>query len=310
MEKVLLDAGMSPRGWSFRSKMLYCAQEWAYTYPLGYRTETEPLVRGSLVHLGLAHYRARIQAAQNGWDPDAYYTSHDAIEIVAEREDDRRIDQAKPPMWRKFVAQSKLTVDNRRAHDVAEGMPKIIAVEHLLGGWFDRDGMVEAPPDAEHRLSLMGKGIEGWKALAHLGAPYYHSARADWIYQSGGYYWIGDTKTAFKVDRTKIDGYAMSGQMHGLSWFGLQAYGERFGGITVDFAVMSTQQFPQHRMPAAPGAVRDFPLAVVESEERLARLLLEDRPFHRYPKSLNEQVCVRRYGPRCPHYERCRLGLT
>jgi hypothetical protein len=306
--KILLNAGMSIRGWSFKQQVLMCPQEWSYSRALGYRTETEPLVRGSLVHLGFAHYRARVMAAQNGWDPDAYYQPDVAIDILAEREDDRRIDEGQVPMWRKLAPQAELTVQNRRAHDLVEGMPQIIAVEHLLGGWFDEVGMVDPPADADARMRLMAGGPAEWAVLARLGGPYYHSARADWIYKQAGYYWIGDTKTAYKIDRTKIDGYAMSGQVHGLTWFGMHAYGEKFGGISIDFAVMSTQKFPLHRMPYAPGAVRDFPQTVVDAEERIAGLLQSGRPFDRYPKTLNEQSCVRRYGPRCPHYEFCRLG--
>ena len=306
--KILLDAGMSVRGWSFKQSMLMCAQEWAYTYPLQQRTETAPMVRGSLVHLGQAHYRARVMCDQNGWDPDVYYEPDEAIDIVADREDDRRASEGIAPMWGPLAPIAKTTVRNRRAADLAEGIPTIIAVEQLLGGWFNRVGMVDAPPDATHRLALMAGGVPGWTELAKLGAPYYHSARVDWIYKRAGYFWIADTKTAFKVDRTKIDGYAMSGQMHGLTWFGLQAYGSRFGGITIDFSVISTQKFPVHRMPSAPGAVRDFPAAICDAEERIAQYLLEGRDFTRYPKAFNEQACVRRYGPRCAHYERCRLG--
>jgi hypothetical protein len=159
------------------------------------------------VHAGLAHYRARLQATQQGWDAEAYHTPDDAIEIIAEREDDSRIGRGLSPLWRDHIAVAKQTVRTREAHDRAEGCPEILAVEHLLAEWFDATGIVDAPPDADARIALMGQGIEGWRKLAAMGPPYLHSARADWIYRSNGYVYIADTKTAFKVDRTKIDGY-------------------------------------------------------------------------------------------------------
>ena len=43
-----------------------------------------PLVRGSIGHVGLAHLYARLMAAQNGADPDAYYLPTEAMGLVAD----------------------------------------------------------------------------------------------------------------------------------------------------------------------------------------------------------------------------------
>ena len=73
----LLDAGASTHGWSTYGAVLQCPQKYAWTHILppeqgGGRQlkESPPIIRGSLIHTGLAHHYRRLQAEQQGgWWP-------------------------------------------------------------------------------------------------------------------------------------------------------------------------------------------------------------------------------------------------
>lgn len=87
-ERILLDAGTSgPDGWSQRQQVIRCPYRQQLLAARGGDdgAKSDALIRGSLVHVGLAHYDARLQAEQQGWDPEAYYTSSDAVKLTAER---------------------------------------------------------------------------------------------------------------------------------------------------------------------------------------------------------------------------------
>ena len=84
----LLQTGPSPRGWHRLQLMIECPQKWAYRYKmdLDQRTDSAPLIKGSMMHLALAHHYMRIQARQQGTDPDEWMTPWDALEAICEKE--------------------------------------------------------------------------------------------------------------------------------------------------------------------------------------------------------------------------------
>lgn len=91
----LLNAGPSPRGWSRLGTMLQCPQRYAWTYVLppeegGGRPNTisPALIRGSMIHTGLAHHYQRMQTRVNGGDPEEFYKPVDAMHMQAIQEGD------------------------------------------------------------------------------------------------------------------------------------------------------------------------------------------------------------------------------
>jgi len=84
----LLDTGPSPRGWHRLQLMLECPQKWGFHYELGYggKHESPPLIRGSLIHLGLAHHYSRMKARQQGTDEDEWMRPLTAMREKAYRE--------------------------------------------------------------------------------------------------------------------------------------------------------------------------------------------------------------------------------
>jgi hypothetical protein len=82
--RILINTGASPRGVHRLELVKRCPQLFAYRHilklDLGSR---DPLVRGSLLHIGLAHHYAREKAANEGTNPDVFYEPLDAIERAA-----------------------------------------------------------------------------------------------------------------------------------------------------------------------------------------------------------------------------------
>ena len=85
MNKILINTGPSERGWHRIETMLRCPTLYAFTQAGGDDGDKGPLVRGTLGHVGFAHYYARLGAVQHGKDPDAYFEPHEAIEIVGKQ---------------------------------------------------------------------------------------------------------------------------------------------------------------------------------------------------------------------------------
>jgi hypothetical protein len=87
-DRILIDPGPSARGWHRAETFLRCPQlfAWKYRAHAGIGGGKSPLDEdrsalslGSLIHVGLAHYYARLRERQNGRDADTYFTPSDAI---------------------------------------------------------------------------------------------------------------------------------------------------------------------------------------------------------------------------------------
>ena len=87
----IIDSGPSERGWSYYAAFLRCPMlffwRYVYTPKTGQRWSdySHALARGTLVHVGLAHYYAQMWALQNGRDPDRIPPPETAMPIVADR---------------------------------------------------------------------------------------------------------------------------------------------------------------------------------------------------------------------------------
>ncbi len=124
-ERLLIFTGPSPRGWHRLQLFLECPQRYAWNYVAGLKGINEdapPLVKGSLVHLGLAQHYSRVKAAQEGADPERYYPPDEAIDVLAE---------VKGGAW---AEHAKLAKDVVRAYLVRwrNERFRVLAVEELL----------------------------------------------------------------------------------------------------------------------------------------------------------------------------------
>jgi len=119
----LLDTGPSPRGWHRLQLMLECPQKWGFHYEMGLggQSESPPLLRGSLIHLGLAHHYARMRCEQHGTDPGEYLKP-----VTAMREKAYKESQA----WERQLDVSVACFEAYREHWVDEKI-EVLEVERL-----------------------------------------------------------------------------------------------------------------------------------------------------------------------------------
>lgn len=138
-DRLLVFTGPSPRGWHRIQTFLECPQRYAWTYEGGSghgsakasaneeEGEAAPLVRGSLIHLGLAQHYSQMREYQNGRDPELYYAPEDAMRIMAE---------AKGGVWAAEVEDMIRCVNAYRDYWHSEDF-KVLHVEELFQGEFE-----------------------------------------------------------------------------------------------------------------------------------------------------------------------------
>ena len=102
----LLYTGPSPHSGHRIDKFIRCPQRWAYDQitpsPLPGRTESPALIKGTLGHIGLAHYYRRLQADQQGEDKSQWWAPIRAIEERAAQEG---------PSWLQHVTEAQGAVE-------------------------------------------------------------------------------------------------------------------------------------------------------------------------------------------------------
>lgn len=88
--RILLNAGPSARGFHRLESWMRCPQLYAWGYGCVRSEEssrfppTEPLVRGSIGHVGLAHLYHRARCIQKGRDSSDHYSPSEAMRLCAE----------------------------------------------------------------------------------------------------------------------------------------------------------------------------------------------------------------------------------
>ena len=123
-DRLLIFTGPSPRGWHRLQLFLECPQRYAWNYVAGIKSINEdapPLVKGSLVHLGLAQHYAQLREKQHGRDPKLYFDPIEAIDIMVEAK----------PHWKEHGELAKRVTEAYLVKWRNERF-KIVAVEELL----------------------------------------------------------------------------------------------------------------------------------------------------------------------------------
>jgi hypothetical protein len=242
---------------------------------------------------------------QNEW-VDRHLPWRDAVEAEATKNDCAIGHGDHWGRWVSLAHESVAAYLDERTHPQRQA-PRMICVERKIEMWIDERGqVVGAPSDAAERLKLATDA-----KLALWGPPYLHTARIDWMEQDDyGRFWVIDAKSCYKIDQTKRDGFALSGQVLGLTKWATEAYGDKFGGFALQMIMLRSgrDRFPRIIPTPAPWALRQWGMSVVESEERLARLLKTQPDFNLWPRTFSEQgPCMDRYGP-CDFRQRCMTG--
>jgi hypothetical protein len=276
-----LDAGSSGEwGWHATELALRCPQLFAYHHRINHspiRKDKAVLIRGSLVHQGLAHYYVRLRNEQQGLDPEEWAPFEEAI----------------------IECAGKLAREAGSREPFAHVESSIDVVDAYRARWAQERLQVE------HVEEVFKADIAGYRYTQRLDLV---ARKAD------GKVYIFDHKTTGRIEPKTAERYTMSGQFLGMMMFGRQVYGADFGGVVLNVLGCGTPGTPNPKidflredLSPAPHAQRLFPLSVKHARDRIAELDAAKIDPWEWPKTMSEQTCITPYG-RCDGYELCRWG--
>tara|TARA_R110000751_G_scaffold22447_4_gene63325 strand:- start:1273 stop:1977 length:705 start_codon:yes stop_codon:yes gene_type:complete len=232
------------------------------------RSESVYLIRGSLLHVGLAHFYQRIKDKDN--NPDQWYGAEESILKLAELE------------GASWLPEVQLCVD---------------ALRDYISYWSQDDWI---PLEVEYELrARLPHPVPGQPRFLF-------TQRADLIIEDGaGKVWIVDHKTASRINSGSLEQYIMSGQMVGYQHFGRALYGERFAGVILNrVKLYAPREFDRCTVPPAPVAVAGF-VKTLKWAEYIDHTIPTD-PMQA-PMATNDGACYGKYG-KCDAFDRCRFG--
>lgn len=287
----LLFTGPSPYGWHRYQSFLRCPAIYGYEYEGRYlplrdsggnlvsystsgedRNDARPLVLGTLVHLGLAHHYARLQARQRKQDTDLYEPCK-AIDVLTDTEmSDPYCAHA---VWAECCDLAKVVTRKYIARHAFEK----VRVEHVEEVFQLSIGDSQAP--LTFRVDLV-------------------------VSDSAGKVWFVDHKTTSRILSSQSRAYSMSGQFLAYTLAGRSVYKDRFGGCILN-QIQATQEpiFRRPDLAAAPGLLRGLPATIERAWKGIQELA--GTPPGYWPIAPTEHTCWTRYGP-CRNYDRCRMG--
>ncbi len=313
----LLNCGPSLRGWSHQEKILICPYQWALSYlgePRG--IPADPLIKGALVHTGLAHYWSLRMGISDLLDPVT------AVQVQAANEDrELSVKFGYCTAWAKHAPLAMQAVRMYVEHGVYVQL-KPVAVEHQVELWVDYDHsagcwkLVAPPQGAAFRMQLARE--HRWVEFYLLGAPWLTTFRADAVVQlADGRFAIVDHKTGYKLDVRKQNGFQASGQMLQYQMYGSLAWPAHWGGVHVGFVnLRALDKGPKaalasFQVVSRPEAVAMFPQMAGQRAEMAAGLIRQGLradgsvDLAHFPRAFSEQgPCVNRYA-NCGFLERC-----
>jgi hypothetical protein len=261
--------------------VLQCPRKFALNREGRVWVTTPPLVKGSLVHVGLAHYYA-LQASKEGDEP--LYSPREAVQVLAERE----YEKTEQSMWLDFVELCQHTVDCYIAHYEGER-------------WYPL--YIEEQFRAQVSTPRMWEGTQ-------VPRTFLFTQRADLVVRDHlGKVWIVDHKTSGRINKA-ANRYTLSGQFLGYQMFGRKAFKKDFGGVILNLiqhprTCDDTPVFRRLRTEPAPWAVKTFKQTLIHAEDLIARY--NDLDTMDWPAVHHETACMTPYGP-CPHAETCQFG--
>lgn len=295
---ILIDAGSSGDfGWHGVESFLKCQQLFAYGKILNIRgPPKEPLVKGAIAHVGLAHRYARMWCRQNNEDQNQFYTSVEAMKLVSTKAE-------YGALGAKFLADCINVINAYESYYATERV-NVLSVEEVFGAWVGPEGFTFADP----KVDFVDVGVEG-KVFPDGITRYPYTQRMDFVYADDkGKAWTLDHKSCGRMTDLTVTGYTMSGQFFGMAMLGRLNYGKDFGGVKANLFQMPPKiEFKRVSPNPAPNAAKGFAKVVYDARREIARLKSEGLDPWSYSKALSETVCVGRYGV-CPNYSLCQWG--
>ena len=278
----LLETGPSPRGWHRLQDMLECPQKWSYRHNLGMEPTipATALMKGSLMHLALAHHYAikkdRDAGIQTEWlDP------FEAVLLKCQQE----------PEFTDVKNVVLEAMEKYEAHwQVEDQNWRIIEIEQLA--YATITDPVEKTAEGENKVYLL-------------------TGRFDMVMENqAGEVYVVDHKTTSRLSKSHEQFYAMSGQLIGYDYMARKIFGDRLKGVMLNFVQLGTaNKFDRYVIPPRPNLTKQFEQTVMDAERRIAELDKSGRDALEYPKAMNELTCFTRYGA-CAYMDTCKYGIS
>lgn len=273
-EKKIIDAGSSGEwGWHATELALRCPRMFAYTYRVpegGHGEDDRPaLLKGSLVHQGLAHHYARLESIQQGRDPDEWAIPDVAIEACAEKLGRHAL---------KYVEIAKRTVREYTRHWANERL----AVMHVE--------------------EVFKSDIAGYRFTQRFDLVVREVDDKVWIYDHKT---TGRLSSAV-AERYTLSGQFLGMASFGSRIWGKEFGGVKLNLIQLSDGPKDAE-FARRVPDPAPGALKSFPMTVLHARQRIEDLDKSGLDPEEWPMTMSEQTCITAYG-RCEHFDRCRFG--
>ena len=278
MAKFLIDPGPSRKGWHRLAKVLRCPRLYALSYKKKHRTSdeppAEPLVKGSLFHVGLAHH----YGLQSDLYPDVeLYSPGEAFEQLAQSQP-----QGHRAAWQRYVAEMNITLLDYQTHWHAENWI-VKGIEHEL--------MVNVYDE-------------------QVNDTYFYTQRVDlvWEHPVTGKVWFVDHKTTGRFTDKTLGGYSMNGQFLGYQMIGQKMFGEQWGGVILNIIEWGkgkkSASFRRMPIDPAPHAVANFKQSILRAERTIREF--EQTAPELWPGTHQEAAC----WPyrKCRFYDTCQWG--
>jgi hypothetical protein len=272
-EPKLINAGSSGEwGWHATELAMRCPQLFAYHHRIkgaGIGGDRDPLMKGSLVHQGLAHYYARVKNMNDDLDPELWATPDRAIEACAEELGTASF---------KFIDLAKATVKNYASHYATETLAPM-HIEEVFSGEVGGFKFTQ-------RFDLVARNSAGKVVIVD------HKTTGRLSPDSARRYTLSGQFLGMQTFGRAIWGTDFGGVT--INLIELPKWGGEF-------------KFSRVEADPAPNALRGFPLTVLTARQRIADLDAAGTNPWNWPKALSEQTCVTPYGF-CDGFDLCRWG--
>jgi hypothetical protein len=290
LDKILLNTGPSPNGWHKTETAMICLRRRGWDYATvadpGTPWHGDATARGTLLHVGLAHHYRRMQAVQEGENPDLWYEPAVAVALIPKVEENKH----DAITLARHVPDVLTALAGYAAEFIHEVKTKrIIAVETVVN--FDcipGMGGLNQPPAKTGRIDLVY--ASGWGPNAKL--------------------FMLDHKSAGRITKTHAWQYSRSGQFLMLRWLaaGLK---DKFGGVVLNLVQVGAQGYKTLRPPmdAVPGFMTSLPMSLVFWEQLRLEFEASGLPPEAWPASPSEHNCRGRYASCCPHAAKCDMAV-
>ena len=277
----LINPGPSRKGWHRLKTALQCPRRFAFDREAkksgdSRETSATALIRGSLFHMGLAHYY--VQKGES-ITPSEYFDPYDAmVELVRLQPESVR------PVWESHLQLVAEALDAYYLHWAYCGW-QVRSVERELTASVVDDVNAET---------------------------FFYTQRADLVIEDPktNLWWVVDHKTAGRVTSDTLRTYALSGQFLGYQMLGKSLLGDRWGGVMLNLVQWPSKKggvpsFTRQAVAFLPHALDQFKKTIIHAETLIK--MYDSREPAMWPGSHHETACYT-YGRLCEHSRTCGWG--